>query len=160
MKTLLILRHAHAAGVTSFTADADRPLSERGRCEALSVARHVAKIVPPLTMILSSTALRAGDTARAIQNALPRANLRLAPDLYGADPTTWIQRLQTLPRVVETALIVGHNPGLELLVEGLTGAHAGLSPATLAHLELAVDDWRDLWADGSALQVEIRPPAL
>lgn len=160
MKTLLVLRHAHAVEVTSFTSDADRRLSERGRAEAMNVARHVAKIVPPPAMILSSAALRAGDTARVIQNALSGADLRLTPELYGADPTTWIQNLQALPQDVETALIVGHNPGLELLVEGLTGASAGLSTATLAHLELELDDWRDLRADGLARQVKILPPEL
>ncbi len=158
MKTLLVLRHAHAAGATSFTADADRPLSERGRAEARSVAHHIAKIVPLPAMILASAALRAGDTARIIQNALPGADLRLSPELYGADPGTWLQLLQVLPRDVETALIVGHNPGLEILVEGLTGASAGLSPATLGHLELELDDWRDLLADGSAHLVKILHP--
>ena len=68
--------------------------------------------------------------------------------------------VMSLAQDVETALIVGHNPGLELLVEGLTGASAGLSSATLAHLELELDDWRDLRADGLARQVKILPPEL
>lgn len=153
-----MVRHAHAVGVTSFTADAERPLSVRGRAEAASMAENAATLISHPALILASTALRAADTARAIRDILPRAELVLSPDLYGADPTTWIQKLQALPQDVETALIVGHNPGLELLVEELAGAAAGLSPATLAHLEIPVDNWRDLQADGTARQVNILHP--
>jgi len=155
MKTLLVLRHAHAAGGSSYTSDDERPLSPQGQADAARVGRRLAQAEPPPVMILSSAALRAHQTAMAVQDALHEADLRLAPELYGADPAVWVHKLQELPRDLETVLIVGHNPDLELLVQGLTGRAAGFSPATLARLELPLDDWRDLKSNGSGHLVEI-----
>lgn len=156
MKTLLVLRHAHAAGGSACTSDAERPLSAQGEADAARVGRHLARAKPAPALILSSAALRARQTAVAVQSALHEADLRLAPELYGAEPDLWVHKLQELPRDLETVLIVGHNPDLELLVQGLTGRTAGFSPATLARLELPLNDWRDLKSDGSGQLLEIQ----
>ena len=41
-------------------------------------------------------------------------------------------------------MIVGHNPGLEDLVERLAGEHHELATATLVHLALPIDRWSAL----------------
>jgi phosphohistidine phosphatase len=41
-------------------------------------------------------------------------------------------------------MIVGHNPGLEELIEHLTGERQDLPTATLAQIALPIDQWRDL----------------
>jgi phosphohistidine phosphatase SixA len=41
-------------------------------------------------------------------------------------------------------LVVGHNPGLEELLERLTGEHAPMLPATLARIELDIRAWDEL----------------
>jgi phosphohistidine phosphatase len=41
-------------------------------------------------------------------------------------------------------MIVGHNPGLEELVEQLTGAQQDLPTAALAQIVLPINHWRDL----------------
>ena len=41
-------------------------------------------------------------------------------------------------------MIVGHNPGLEQLVEQLTGERQDLPTAALAQIDLPIDQWRDL----------------
>jgi phosphohistidine phosphatase len=41
-------------------------------------------------------------------------------------------------------MIVGHNPGLEELVEQLTGERPDLPTAALAHIVLPIHRWRDL----------------
>ena len=43
-----------------------------------------------------------------------------------------------------TVMIVGHNPGLEKLVEQLTGERQDLPTAALAQIGLPIDQWRDL----------------
>jgi phosphohistidine phosphatase SixA len=44
----------------------------------------------------------------------------------------------------ETVMIGGHNPGLEELVEQLTGERQDLPTAALAQIDLPIDQWRDL----------------
>ena len=62
--------------------------------------------------------------------------------------------LSLLPRVrenAETVMIVGHNPGLEQLVERLTGERQDLPTASLAQIGLPIDQWRDFkrWMRGT-----------
>jgi phosphohistidine phosphatase len=41
-------------------------------------------------------------------------------------------------------MIVAHNPGLEELVEDLTGYDGRFTTANIAHVQLPIDRWRDL----------------
>jgi len=41
-------------------------------------------------------------------------------------------------------LVVGHNPGLEMLIETLTGEATSMPSAALAYIELSLKVWRDL----------------
>ena len=41
-------------------------------------------------------------------------------------------------------MIIGHNPGLEDIVEGLTGRPTALPTAAAARIELNIDMWADL----------------
>ena len=42
------------------------------------------------------------------------------------------------------ALIIGHNPGLEELVEMLTGEIHLMPTCSLAHVKIRVDKWSDI----------------
>jgi phosphohistidine phosphatase len=58
-------------------------------------------------------------------------------------------------------MIVGHNPGLEELVEQLTGEQLDLPTAALAQIVLSIDRWRDLtWSTRGALIGHWRPKEL
>jgi len=41
-------------------------------------------------------------------------------------------------------LVVGHNPGLEALIEELTDEAMAMPTAALAYLELSLKRWKDL----------------
>jgi len=41
-------------------------------------------------------------------------------------------------------MVIGHNPGLEELVETLTSAAEAMPTAALAQVELPIKRWRDL----------------
>jgi phosphohistidine phosphatase len=41
-------------------------------------------------------------------------------------------------------MVVGHNPGMEELVEALGGHYQRMSTAALAHIELPIDSWADM----------------
>jgi len=57
-------------------------------------------------------------------------------------------------------VLVGHNPGLSLLVLALCGQPAGLAPASLAHLQLPAPTWRQVAAGAGGELLEIWAPVL
>ena len=77
-------------------------------------------LVPDLN--ISSTAKRASSTAKAVANAAGyEGDIALNQSLYAAAPTAYIDVLRNLSNEYTRVLMVGHNPGLEQLVNMLTG---------------------------------------
>ena len=96
-------------------------------------------------VVISSDAVRARLTAEAVAEAARYAGaILLDPHLYMASPADILSLLRTVRENAETVMIVGHNPGLEKLVEQLTGERQDLPTATLAQIRLPIDQWRDL----------------
>lgn len=142
MKTLLVLRHAKSSHDDPELDDHDRPLNHRGRTDAPRMGRLIARegIVPGA--VLASTALRARDTAeRAAAAAGFAGPVRRERALYLAEPDGILEILRTVDDGVSTVLVVGHNPGLEELVEMLTGRSEHLPTAALARVRLPVTRW-------------------
>jgi phosphohistidine phosphatase len=151
VKTLLILRHAKSSWKQPELLDHDRPLNKRGKKDAPRMGRLIRQLQLVPDLILSSTAVRARSTALAVAEACENsAELRLLRDLYLAEPDDCAQVLATLDERYRSVMVVGHNPGLEDLVEALTGLHEILPTAALARVALPIDGWSELRLDGNA----------
>ena len=61
--------------------------------------------------------------------------------LYAAGPQAYIDVLHDLSDDYVRVLIIGHNPGLEELVEMLTGEIHLMPTCSLAHVKLRVGKW-------------------
>jgi phosphohistidine phosphatase len=94
------------------------------------------------------------------------APIRFEPYVYEASEATLLSLVRGLPEDAESALLVGHNPGLErLLVElshedgrGLRQRVAtGYPTAALAIIELAANRWTEV-APGNGEIVELILP--
>lgn len=145
MKELLLLRHAKSDWADSSVQDHDRPLNERGRLDASRMGKVIRKYNVNPDIILSSTAKRALKTAKAVRSAAhTRAEIVACPELYLAEANIYIERLQQLASDIKRPMIVGHNPGMENLLELLTGKTESLSPGALAYLHLEIENWADL----------------
>jgi phosphohistidine phosphatase len=146
MRQLLILRHAKSSWANSSLDDWHRPLNERGRRDAPRVGEwlRTQSLVPDL--IITSDAVRARTTAQVVATSAGYAReLGVEPSLYLATPADIIAVLNAVPDdTVRSVMIVGHNPGLEDLIEQLTGEGRDLPTAALVHLEIPTDSWRDL----------------
>ncbi|MEO8903806.1 MAG: histidine phosphatase family protein [Polyangiaceae bacterium] len=144
MRTLLILRHGKAAQDES-GADSDRPLTKWGKQAAELIGRLLSDhdLVPD--HVISSSALRAKDTARRVASA---ANfdgvLDELDELYLAEPEVYITAVKRLAGDAECVLVVGHNPGLEALALLLTGEPVSLPPAGLVVCELPIANFSEL----------------
>jgi phosphohistidine phosphatase len=145
MKTLLILRHAKSSWKNNELSDHDRPLNPRGQRDAPNVGKRLRNedLIPDA--VISSTAKRARQTAEAVaEESGCTGELQLSEELYGGGSEAYLEAIRNLPSGVDCALVVGHNPDLEELVEILLGENVRLPTAALAHLQLDIQDWQDL----------------
>ncbi len=163
MKTLLLLRHAKSSWADPGLDDHQRTLNQRGRRDAPRMGDLVREIRLSPDVIISSDAVRARLTAEAVAEAARYAGkILFDPRLYLASPDSIVAVLQTVPDTkAETVMIVGHNPGLEGIIAGLTGEHPDMPTAALAQIVLPIDRWRDLKAStGGTLVALWRPKDL
>jgi len=145
MKTLLLLRHAKSSWKHPELADHDRPLNERGKRTAplMGVLLRDEDLIPDL--ILCSSAVRAHITALLVAKACAyMGEIKKTRKLYLAEPQDYIEVLRHVDEKHACALVVGHNPGMEMLIEALTGEAMAMPTAALAYTELSLKRWRDL----------------
>lgn len=142
MKTLLVLRHAKSSWKDVGLSDHDRPLNKRGKRSAPLIGALLLEqgLVPE--RILSSTARRALDTARRVANAAGyEGEIETRAELYHAEPQTYLEAVADLPDALGCVMVVGHNPGMEMLVSHLAGRYERFPTAALAHLSLEIEAW-------------------
>lgn len=145
MKTLLIMRHAKAKAQAVGQAERERQLAQRGRRNALEMGELLRREGLEPQRILSSTAVRAVQTACAMAEALGCDDeVTLVDGLYNGGVEDYLDALAGLPDTVESALIVGHNPNLVELLADLTDQTEDLPTGAIAHVQLSLDRWADI----------------
>lgn len=145
MKTLLIMRHAKSSWKHPELPDNERPLNKRGKKEAPQMAALLVdnELIPQ--RILSSTAVRARATVDAIISATGFSEpVTFLDSFYMAEPDVYIKEVAALPDDIERVLIIGHNPGLEGVLQILSRQIESLPPAGLVYLALPISHWSDL----------------
>lgn len=145
MKTVLLLRHAKSSWKQTGISDHDRPLNRRGQEAAPQMGQlmYEEDLVPDI--ILSSTARRARNTADLVAEAsgFPGEVIYLE-DFYHAWPSDYVDALRNLSDEISSAMVVGHNPGMEMLLEQLTSEAERFPTAALAVIHLPIDYWAQL----------------
>lgn len=171
MKTLTLLRHAKSGWDDPVSRDFDRPLNPKGRRAAALVGRHLRQRGFAFDHVVASPALRVQQTLEEVASGYGRA---LDPNwdrrIYLASAATLLDVVRELPDTVGSALLTGHNPGLEDLVlllvpdlaaeskAGPRGAVEEKYPtASIAELHLRIDRWADIAPGGAELHGFTRP---
>lgn len=142
MKRLLVLRHAKSSWDDASLADFDRPLNDRGRKTAPFMGALMSRegLVPD--RILSSPARRARETAELTREAADlEAPVMFDERIYEATAGELVRVVSELGNEVFSALLVGHNPGMEGVVRVLTGEQEEMPTAALAVIDLDVPGW-------------------
>jgi phosphohistidine phosphatase SixA len=143
MRELLLLRHAEAMSAGPDGRDVERPLSVHGSEQAQLVGAWLAEQGADPDAVLCSPARRAQMTADAVCVALRTRTPRFLPAIYQATPGELLSLVENHASDARQVLLVGHNPGMEqllaLLTEGRSAGARGMSPATLAWIELPDD---------------------
>ncbi len=159
MKTLLLMRHAKSSWKDTELSDIDRPLNKRGKKDApfMGAVLKEKELVPQL--ILSSTAVRARQTVELVTAACNYpGETRYLDYFYLAEPAAYLRGLAEVPDDLERVMVIGHNPGLEGLLQILSGRIEALPTSTIAYLSLPVNSWRDLHEDTEGELLELLNP--
>ncbi len=131
-RTLLLMRHAKSSWQDESLADRDRPLTKRGKKDALAMGDLLLRRGWVPDVILASPAKRARSTARRVAKALSFRGEILHDDrLYSGGLAAFLRALDTLPADAQRVLIVSHNPTLEEAVQHLTGASVHMPTAAV-----------------------------
>jgi phosphohistidine phosphatase len=145
MKTLLLMRHAKSSWKHPELPDQDRPLNKRGEKDASRMGKFIREkeLIPQL--ILASPAKRVSQTVDGMQGKMDfKGKVEYVDSLYLAEPSAYLTTLRDIPDNFERVMVVGHNPGLEGLLQILSGQVESLSTAALAYLVLPIEHWSDL----------------
>jgi phosphohistidine phosphatase len=142
MRRLAVLRHAKSSYPPG-VLDHDRPLAPRGVVDAEAAGAWLREHVGSLDQVVVSSALRArrtwalaaggvGSDGAADNDLGASSPVTIDPRIYEASAATLLEVLRELPDPVTTALLVGHNPGCEDLVDLLAREREPAAAAVLA----------------------------
>jgi phosphohistidine phosphatase len=158
MKRLYLLRHAKSSWDDDSLADFDRPLNDRGLKAAPFMGKLMADRGVRPGLIISSPAKRAMQTALLAKEAsgfdIP---VKYDESVYEASPQALRTVVSQIPDEIESALLVGHNPGMEGIIRYLTGDLQPMPTAALASIKLSIDKWEAVDEQVGMLEFVIRP---
>ena len=166
-RELLILRHGKSDW-SAGTDDFQRPLKDRGKRGAQRIGVWLAQQELLPDYIVSSPAERAIVTAEKACKVMGLGAQQIHCDraVYEAGLQDLLAVLASCPGQAQRVLLVGHNPGLEQLLEYLVAGQVPetadgklLPTATLARLAMPAD-WQQLESGCAVLQSITRPAAL
>lgn len=159
MKTILLMRHAKSSWKHPEMKDFDRPLNKRGEKDAPHMGKLLQEenLLPDL--ILSSPAVRAKTTVEAVvANSGYQGDVRYLLSLYMAEPSVMLDLLKVISDDYNRVMIVGHNPGLEAMLQVLTDKVEALPTAVVAEVALPIEHWGELSRSVSGKLVQIKHP--
>jgi phosphohistidine phosphatase len=167
MLRLLLLRHAKSDWSSAGTADHERQLNPRGREAAPAMGRYIVRERLMPSLVLCSSATRTRETCDLVTAEFPQhPPVHFERRLYEAAAETIIKVIAATANDVHTLLVIGHNPGLQLVALTLANrAHAKLReklrekyPTTgLAVIDFDANAWTDILPAGGALERFVSP---
>ena len=129
MHMLHLLRHAKSSRDDD-VGDHQRPLSRRGREAARIVGRDLPEAAGAIDLVLCSSAARTRETLElALAGFAAPPRCLIEDELYLADRSRLILRLQRLCDSDNNVLVIGHNPGLHELALALAEPGAAAARA-------------------------------
>lgn len=142
---VIFVRHASAQDGSEVSEDSQRRLTDKGRTEARTTARAIRELGEKVSVVLTSPAVRAVETAETLADEHGAARVEQAQMLaHPADAKAVRGRLQQLlAEEVACVALVGHSPSLDHCIGELVAAQPkigiSLSKAGAACVELPAD---------------------
>ena len=138
---LILVRHAKSDWGNPSLTDHDRPLNKRGRRQAPVLGTMVREHLEGTTRAIVSTATRAQETWGALGLSEEVTDVHHESDLYMASASTMteIAHLTHREGVVDTLILVGHNPTTEHAIRLLANESHVMRTSMAAVIEVGED---------------------
>ena len=140
VRRLVIMRHAKSSWKDQNLDDHERPLNSRGRRDAPIVADAIFDRGWIPELILVSSSKRTLQTLEGMSHRMGKTPFEVRSGIYHA---TVIDLMEELEGMLEngTTMIIGHNPGSEILVNHLSGEWHTMPTATAVLLLHSGSSW-------------------
>ncbi len=127
-RQIIFLRHAQSAEKQAGQTDKQRALTDHGIEQSLRVGNFLQKEKFNIDLILASSAIRTKTTAQLIANTLNNIPpVQLMDEMYQATVAQLAELIQD--QEFHTALMVGHNPAISMIITHFTAHEVYLTPA-------------------------------
>ena len=145
MKTLYLVRHAKAEDLQRLH-DSERRLTDTGIRQAEKMSKILSEQIIFPDLFISSPAKRALETARIFAENLSYPENEIVTDrkIYDASAIRLLQIINGIDNKTTTVFVFGHNPGLSLIAEYLSGFDRWLRKCAVARIVFDYDDWADV----------------
>jgi phosphohistidine phosphatase len=146
MKTLFLVRHAKSSRDDPSLPDRDRPLDERGKQDAPTMGKRLAKRDVKPDLVVSSPALRALTTARLIAEEIgyKRKDIVVDDRLYASSPDDLVAVIRALDKKLDRVMLVGHNPEFSDLAHRLSSEIGDMPTSAIAEFSFDTKAWSDV----------------
>ncbi|HAY87868.1 MAG TPA: phosphohistidine phosphatase [Bacteroidetes bacterium] len=145
MKHILLMRHAKSDWNSESLNDHERPLNKRGIQDAPKIATEIIKrgIIPELMLV--SDAKRTQETWNLISPFFAGVQTKFDAELYLASPKIIQTKLEEVHHLVDTVLLLAHNPGITEAFYSLANVQIDNVPtAGVGCIRLYTDDFKTL----------------
>lgn len=145
VKMLLLVRHAKTAPAGRHQTDHQRCLEDEGVTAAGKLAHYLKKKKYRVDVMLVSSANRTQTTAQILLTAMGDhpPQVVVSDDLYLASAQTIWSAITGADRSIDTLLVVGHNPGLEVLAQQFLPSLDKFLTSEMLRVRFDVDSWQD-----------------
>jgi len=146
LKQLYIIRHAKS-DQSFWGNDFERPLNERGKSDAVVMAKRLKDKQAHMDAWIASPARRAKKTAEAFAEVFksPADDIIFISALYQAPPEVFYEVIAQLPGNLDRVAIFSHNPGITYFVNSLIpGVKTDNMPTCgIFAIRADIEQWRE-----------------
>jgi len=139
-RQLIVMRHAKSSWDDPSLSDHDRPLNPRGLRDAPRMADTIDGLGWKPQLILVSSSTRTRQTLDCMSHILSDVSTEIREGIYHAGLTDLLHELRDMLDDGIT-MIIGHNPGSEILINHLSGEWHSMPTAAAAFLSEFDGKW-------------------
>ncbi len=158
MKKIFLMRHSKAGQTDKYMLnDHERPLTEKGEQLVPELADYFNKHYKdfPPQLIISSTALRAKQTAELFKNnfKLGEPEIKEFQELYITGVDEILSVIHNIDNKIDSILMVSHNPGLHTFAihfakdgdkHKFREMRSNFPPGSFAAFQIDCDNWYEV----------------